>query len=244
MDPDQGVSDIKSMDLVVSESIASPRLQTFMLGLVGFIALALACIGVYGIISYSIVQRTREIGVRLALGSTPRRIMSLILKEGLTLTIAGALVGLAAAYALTRYVQTLLFEVEPTDPAVFGGVEIVPDAAFSSVNRSAAVQDRSIEKRGLRGLSMACHDCSKNGEKERTMTGYESRGMGRITRQDFSTWLRPKAALGFSSEGLSVGYSFKMPHKGERFSKFFCDIPASPAAAGFYATSPLIPTTL
>ena len=122
VDKDQGVGEIRSMELVVANSIARPRLQTVLLGIFAAIALTLACVGIYGVISYSVEQRAREIGIRIAVGAEPWSIFRLVLREGLTVTGSGLVVGLAAAFALTRYLETLLYGVKPTDPAVFAAV--------------------------------------------------------------------------------------------------------------------------
>src|SRR5206468_2555381 len=108
-DPDQGLAEVQTMTEVIADSQAQPRLQTLLLGAFGTVALVLACVGIYGVISYSVVQRMREIGVRMALGAAPGSILTLVLRQGLGLTIVGAIAGLLASFALTRYLQSLLF---------------------------------------------------------------------------------------------------------------------------------------
>jgi ABC-type antimicrobial peptide transport system permease subunit len=125
IDPDQGVLQVDTMESVLADSIARPRFQAVLLGAFGILALVLASVGLYGVISYSVEQRRREMGVRLALGAEPRLVARLVLREGLTLTIAGLALGLAASLGVTRYLRTLLFEVQPTDPAVFAFVSAV-----------------------------------------------------------------------------------------------------------------------
>jgi predicted permease len=122
VDPDQGAAEIVSMEQLLSNSIAGPRLQTVLLGAFGALGLVLACIGVYAVISYSVAQRVREVGIRLALGASPNIIRGLVLREGMTLAGAGVALGILAALALTRYLSTMLYAVKATDPAVFAAV--------------------------------------------------------------------------------------------------------------------------
>jgi putative ABC transport system permease protein len=122
VDPDQGAAEIVSMEQLLSNSIAQPRLQTILLGAFGALGLVLACIGVYAVISYSVAQRVREVGIRVALGASPSLIRGLVLREGMTLAGAGVALGILAALALTRYLSTMLYTVKATDPTVFVAV--------------------------------------------------------------------------------------------------------------------------
>jgi putative ABC transport system permease protein len=117
VDPDQPVSDVQTMSEVFSDSVAQPRFQLLLLSVFAAIAVALAMIGVYGVLAYAVTQQRQEIGVRVALGAQARDVMRLIVREGLLLAVAGTSIGLVAAFALTRAVRSLLFEVTPTDPA-------------------------------------------------------------------------------------------------------------------------------
>jgi putative ABC transport system permease protein len=119
VDPGQGVMETSTMEQRITDSVARPRLQTILLGAFGVLALVLACIGIYGVLAYAVSQRLREIGVRLALGATPGAILGEILGNGLGLAAVGLFIGLGAALGLTRYLETLLYSVRPTDPAVF-----------------------------------------------------------------------------------------------------------------------------
>jgi predicted permease len=125
VDPDVPASSIQTMDERVSTSLAGPRLQAIVLGVFAGLALVLAATGVYGVMAHAARQRTREIGIRMALGADPRAILSLILRQGLALVAAGIATGLMGAAALTRTLQTLLYDVSPTDPLVFAGITVV-----------------------------------------------------------------------------------------------------------------------
>jgi putative ABC transport system permease protein len=122
VDPEQGVFSVEPMEAVLADSIARPRLQAFLLGGFALLALAMACLGLYGALAYSVEQRRREVGVRVAIGATPRRILGLVVGEGLRLTGAGLAIGLVLALALTRYVTALLHGVSATDVPVYLGV--------------------------------------------------------------------------------------------------------------------------
>lgn len=115
----QGVLSVDTMETVVAESIASSRIQTVLLTAFGALALIVACVGLYGVLAYSVEQRRRELGVRLALGAAQGSVLRLVLGQGLKLTAVGIVAGVAGALAVTRVLKTLLFEVRPTDPAVF-----------------------------------------------------------------------------------------------------------------------------
>jgi putative ABC transport system permease protein len=125
VDPDQGTAEIQSMEQLVSGSIAGPRLQAVLLGAFGALGLLLACVGIYAVISYSVAQRMREVGIRLALGAAPGAIRGMVLCEGMLLAAAGIAIGAAASLALTRYLATMLYTVKPTDPAVFASVAAI-----------------------------------------------------------------------------------------------------------------------
>ena len=125
VDNNAPVEDLKTMDAVISESVAEPRFETVLLGAFGGLGLALAIVGVYGLISYATIQRTHEIGVRMALGAGRGDVMRMILGEGMFLAFVGIVIGVGGALALTRFLRSMLFEVKPTDPATFIGVAIL-----------------------------------------------------------------------------------------------------------------------
>jgi putative ABC transport system permease protein len=110
---------VKTLDEYVDDSIVGTRFETSLLGTFGILAFVLTAVGLYGVISYTVVQRKREIGIRLALGAAPTAIVGMVVKNGTFLACAGALIGVAAAFLLTRLMATLLFGVGPTDPLTF-----------------------------------------------------------------------------------------------------------------------------
>jgi putative ABC transport system permease protein len=119
IDPDQPISNISTMEKIVSDSIARPRLNMFLMGLFGALALILASVGIYGLLSYSVTQRTQEMGIRMALGAQVTDVLKLVLRQGMTLALIGETLGLVGAFALTRVMQRLLFGVTPTDATIF-----------------------------------------------------------------------------------------------------------------------------
>ena len=125
LDPDIAVSGVQSLDEIVSGSVAQPQLVERVVAVFAALALVLASIGIYGVMSYSVAERTRELAVRMALGAGPREILRLVLGEGLGLTAAGLVLGLAVSLAATRLMSSLLFGVSATDPVTFGGAVAV-----------------------------------------------------------------------------------------------------------------------
>jgi predicted permease len=116
VDADQGISKIEELQQMVADSIARPRLEATVLTLFGVIALGLASIGLYGLIAFSVAQRAREIGIRVALGASRAEVFRMILGDGLRLTLIGGIVGLVVILGLTRFLRSLLFEIQPLDP--------------------------------------------------------------------------------------------------------------------------------
>lgn len=125
---------VKTLDEYVDDSIVGTRFETFLLGTFGVLAFLLTAIGLYGVISYTVVQRTREMGIRIALGADRTAILGMVVKNGALLACTGALIGLAAAFLLTRLMASLLFGVGPTDPLTFFCVPIalIAVALFAS----------------------------------------------------------------------------------------------------------------
>jgi predicted permease len=122
LDPAAPVSDFRSMEQVLAASTGPRRFSTLLLSIFAAVALALAVIGIYGIMSWSVAQRTQEIGIRMAVGADPRGILKLILGRGLKLSVIGLAIGIGATLALTRVLSTQLFEISPHDPWVLTGV--------------------------------------------------------------------------------------------------------------------------
>lgn len=125
MDPQQPVANIRTLDDVVGASVGQRRIVMLLAGLFAGVALLLAAVGLYGILSYLVAERTREIGVRIALGAPRGAVLGMIVRRALTLTILGAVTGLAVALALTRLMRGLLFQVTPSDPLTHGTVIVV-----------------------------------------------------------------------------------------------------------------------
>ncbi len=125
IDPNLPVSNIRTVEDVIARSIAQPRFYMLLLGAFAFVALVLAAIGIFGVMSYTVSQRTREIGIRMALGARSGSVVSMVVGQAMMLAIAGLILGLVAAAALSQTMTTLLFDLSPTDPITFGTVGAV-----------------------------------------------------------------------------------------------------------------------
>jgi putative ABC transport system permease protein len=121
IDPDQPVANVRTLEDVISISVAQPRFRTLLLGVFAAIALALAAIGVYGLLSHGVAQRAGEFGVRMALGAAPSAVLQLVMREGALLAVTGVGVGLLGSIAAVRALNSVLFEVTPWDPAAWIG---------------------------------------------------------------------------------------------------------------------------
>jgi putative ABC transport system permease protein len=125
IDPDQPISDVRTMHQVMAEWVGRDRFNTLLLAVFAGLATLLAAVGIFGVMSYSVTLRTREIGLRMALGAQPGEVLKVILKQGLVLTAIGIVLGVAGALALTRLMSGLLFEVGSTDPATFAAIVLL-----------------------------------------------------------------------------------------------------------------------
>jgi putative ABC transport system permease protein len=125
VDPDQPIYNIRTMNEIRSDSVAPERLNLTLLSLFAGIALVLAVVGIYGVMSYSVTQRTHEIGIRMAIGAQPRDVFRMVIGQGMILALIGIACGLVGAFGLTRLMATMLFGVEPTDPATFAVIAVL-----------------------------------------------------------------------------------------------------------------------
>jgi ABC-type antimicrobial peptide transport system permease subunit len=125
VDADQPVSNIATMEELLTEETGSRRLGMILLSAYAGLALLLASLGIYGVLSYFVAQQTPEIGVRMALGARPGDILGLVLRKGMTMTLLGIGVGLFGALALTRLMASLLFGVSATDPLIFAAIALL-----------------------------------------------------------------------------------------------------------------------
>ncbi len=125
LDRDIPVFRIKTLEQYLGVAVAQPKFNALLLSLFAGLALLLTAIGLYGVMSYSVIQRAQEIGIRIALGARTGDVLKMVLRQGLKLTAMGLLIGLAAAYALTRYMQSLLFGVKATDPLTFAAISLL-----------------------------------------------------------------------------------------------------------------------
>jgi putative ABC transport system permease protein len=125
VDKDQPVYNIRTMEQLLSKSMAQRRFNMLLVGIFASVALVLAAIGLYGVMAYSVTQRTHEIGIRMALGAQAKDVLKMVVGQGMMLALLGVVVGLTAAFALTRVMSSLLFNVSATDPTTFIGVSLL-----------------------------------------------------------------------------------------------------------------------
>ena len=145
MDPEQPIYAVNTMEELLDASVAQPRLNLVLLGLFAGLALLLAAVGIYGVLAYSVTQRTREIGIRLALGAQPNDALLLVVRQGLALALVGIGLGLAGALVLTRFIATLLFGVTPTDPLTYTAVSVLLLAVALAASYIPAVRATRVD---------------------------------------------------------------------------------------------------
>ena len=125
IDKDLPLYSVRTMDEMLDASIARQRMSMVVFVVFAGVALVLASIGLYGVVAHGVTERTHEIGVRMALGAERRHVLALVVRQGLSMAVLGTVVGLAAALALSRSIESLLFRVAPTDPATFAAVIVM-----------------------------------------------------------------------------------------------------------------------
>jgi len=125
LNKDQAVFNVRTMDQIVAQSVAPRRFSMMLLAVFAVVALALASIGIYGMMSYAVAQRTREIGLRMTLGAQTGNVLRLVIGHGMKLALAGVAVGVVASLALTRTMKNLLFGISATDPLTFAGIALL-----------------------------------------------------------------------------------------------------------------------
>lgn len=125
IDPTLSVANFRAMEHLVADAVSRPRFSSFLLGLFALTALALTIVGLYGVVAYTVSQRTRELGIRMALGAQRRNLLGLIVAQGMRPAVIGLIIGVAAAFGLSRFIAAQLFEIKPADPLTFIAVSIL-----------------------------------------------------------------------------------------------------------------------
>jgi putative ABC transport system permease protein len=125
LDPEQPIYDLRALERMRHDSLAPQRLNLLLLGLFALLALILAVIGLYGVLAYAVSQRTREIGIRMALGANRGEVLGLVIRQGMKLALIGALLGMLGAWGLTRWLTALLYEIQPTDPLTLAATPLL-----------------------------------------------------------------------------------------------------------------------
>ena len=125
LDPSLSVLNVQTLGERVEGSLQGERSQATLIGTAGLLALLLASVGLYGVMAYTVAQRTREIGIRMALGASRKNVMGLVLKQGVTLVSTGVVIGLGLAFGVTRFIASSLFGVTAVDPLTFAGTSLL-----------------------------------------------------------------------------------------------------------------------
>jgi putative ABC transport system permease protein len=145
IDKDQPVTNVGTMEEIIDASVAERRFQTFLLLVFAAVAVALALIGIYGVLAYSVAQRTQELGIRIALGGNPRSVVALVLRQAGVLIAAGIALGILGSLALTRHVQSLLFQVHSTDWRTYAAAIALLAAAGALASLVPAIRGASVD---------------------------------------------------------------------------------------------------
>jgi putative ABC transport system permease protein len=145
IDPDQPIANLRTMDELIAQSVGQRRLSMLLLSLFSGIALVLASVGIYGLMSYSVAQRSRELGVRIALGAARGDVLRLVLRQGMSLAVTGIVIGVGAAFGLTRLIESQLYGVRATDPATFAGVAAVLGLTALAANLVPALRATRVD---------------------------------------------------------------------------------------------------
>jgi putative ABC transport system permease protein len=145
IDPDQPIANLRTMDELIAQSVGQRRLSMLLLSLFSGIALVLASVGIYGLMSYSVAQRSRELGVRIALGADRADVLRLVLRQGMSLALTGIVIGVGAAFGLTRLIESQLYGVRATDPATFVGVATLLGLTALAANLVPALRATRVD---------------------------------------------------------------------------------------------------
>ena len=145
IDAEQPIADVRTMDQWIARSLQNRRTPTTLLAVFGVVALVLSAIGIYGVLAFGVAQRAREFGIRHALGADRESILALVLREGLRTAAVGIALGVAASFALTRYLQSLLFDVALHDPLIFGGVCVLLFAVAAAACYVPALRATAVD---------------------------------------------------------------------------------------------------
>jgi putative ABC transport system permease protein len=145
VDPDQPIALVRTMDDLIALSVGQRRLSMLLLSLFSGIALVLASVGIYGVMSYSVSQRSRELGVRIALGAARRDVLRLVLRQGMTLAVLGIGIGVGAAFLLARLIRSQLYQVGTGDPLTFIGVALLLGLTALAANLIPALRATRVD---------------------------------------------------------------------------------------------------
>ena len=191
VDPDQPIANVHTMDELMDQAVGQRRLSMTLLATFAALAMVLAALGIYGVMAFDVTRRIQEIGVRMALGADRGRVLAMVLRQGLTLAVAGVVIGLAGAFALTRVLQAQLFGVARTDPATF-----------------ASVADRPARRRCARNARAGPARDARRTRSRRCGTNEPSKSTPNFQPPTPKAWISERfhpTRLGIGSWGLGFG---------------------------------------